>query len=230
MVPAGRYFAMARDLGTPAATVDELAGAPENVRLRADEELAAIHGVTLQPAARGGSGTAPTVDAATGGEVTERDGCVEFVPAAAGPAEPVPALDLTVPDGGLVITGAATVAVRRFADGFPQDPIGRDRARRLGPARHPRRPRLAAVARARDAGGADHGVRPVTRRALVAFAGACLLAAPTVLAFFSGGYFAQPRLIAAIVVWALVLALAVAGRRRSRGARRAAWRWPGSWP
>ena len=37
---------------------------PENVRLRADEELAAIHGVTLQPSARGGSGTAPTVDAA----------------------------------------------------------------------------------------------------------------------------------------------------------------------
>ena len=125
VVPAGRYFAMARDLGTPAANVDELAGAPENVRLRADEELAAIHGVTLQPSARSDFGTAPTVDAATGGEVTERDGCVEFVPAAAGPAGPVPALDLTVPDDGLVISGAAKVAVRRFADGFPQDPIGR---------------------------------------------------------------------------------------------------------
>ncbi len=54
-------------------------------------------------------------------------------------------------------------------------------------------------------------MRPVTRRALVVAAGACLLAAPTVLAFFSGGYFAQPRLIAAIAVWALVLALALSG-------------------
>ena len=42
-------------------------------------------------------------------------------------------------------------------------------------------------------------------------AAAYLLGAPTVLAFFSGGYFAEPRLIAAIVVWALVLAMAVAG-------------------
>ena len=49
------------------------------------------------------------------------------------------------------------------------------------------------------------------RRPLVLLAGACLLAAPTVLAFFSGGYFAQPRLIAAVVVWTLVLALAIAG-------------------
>jgi len=50
-------------------------------------------------------------------------------------------------------------------------------------------------------------MRPLTR----AVAGACLLAAPTVLAFFSGGYFTHPRLIAAIAVWVLVLALAIAG-------------------
>jgi hypothetical protein len=42
-------------------------------------------------------------------------------------------------------------------------------------------------------------------------AAACLLCAPTVLAFFSGGYFAEPRLIAAIVIWSLVLAMTVAG-------------------
>ena len=42
-------------------------------------------------------------------------------------------------------------------------------------------------------------------------AAACLLAGPTVLAFFSGGFFAEPRLIAAIVAWALVLALAATG-------------------
>jgi hypothetical protein len=49
------------------------------------------------------------------------------------------------------------------------------------------------------------------RRAVVAAAAACLLIAPTALAFFSGGYFSEPRLVAALVVWALVLALAVVG-------------------
>jgi hypothetical protein len=48
------------------------------------------------------------------------------------------------------------------------------------------------------------------RVALVASA-ACLLGGPTVLAFFSGGYFAEPRLIAALVAWALVLTLALTG-------------------
>ena len=42
-------------------------------------------------------------------------------------------------------------------------------------------------------------------------AAACLLAGPTALAFFSGGYFAEPRLFAAIVAWALVLVLTVTG-------------------
>jgi len=39
-------------------------------------------------------------------------------------------------------------------------------------------------------------------------AGALLLAAPTALAFFSGGYFAGPRLIAGAAIWLLVLAAA----------------------
>jgi hypothetical protein len=49
------------------------------------------------------------------------------------------------------------------------------------------------------------------RRAVPAAAAACLLIAPTALAFWSGGYYSEPQLVAAIVVWALVLALAVAG-------------------
>ena len=49
------------------------------------------------------------------------------------------------------------------------------------------------------------------RRAVTAVAAAVLLGTPTVLAFFSGGYFAEPRLIAALAVWAGVLALALAG-------------------
>ncbi|MDP4921555.1 MAG: hypothetical protein NWQ82_06280, partial [Solirubrobacteraceae bacterium] len=39
-------------------------------------------------------------------------------------------------------------------------------------------------------------------------AAALLLAVPTVLAFYSGGYFAGPRLIAGAVIWALVIAAA----------------------
>src|SRR3954470_4134429 len=49
------------------------------------------------------------------------------------------------------------------------------------------------------------------RRAVAAGGGALSLAGPTVLAFVSGGYFTEPKLTAAIVVWVLVLALAVVG-------------------
>jgi hypothetical protein len=49
------------------------------------------------------------------------------------------------------------------------------------------------------------------RRAVLTAGAAGVLLAPTVLAFFSGGYFARPRLIAAIAIWALVAALALAG-------------------
>jgi O-antigen ligase len=47
------------------------------------------------------------------------------------------------------------------------------------------------------------------RRSLLAAAATALIALPTVLAFFSGGFFDKPRLVAAIGVWLLVL-LAVA--------------------
>jgi hypothetical protein len=49
------------------------------------------------------------------------------------------------------------------------------------------------------------------RRAVQSAAAAALLAGPTALAFFSGGYFSGPRLAAAIVAWGFVLLLALAG-------------------
>src|SRR5919197_5811944 len=49
------------------------------------------------------------------------------------------------------------------------------------------------------------------RRAVPAAAAACLLICPTALAFWSGGYYSEPQLVAALVVWALVLALAAVG-------------------
>jgi O-Antigen ligase len=48
------------------------------------------------------------------------------------------------------------------------------------------------------------------RRAVTLLATGVVLAGPTALAFFSGGYFDEPRLVAAIVAWALVLVAAVA--------------------
>jgi hypothetical protein len=51
------------------------------------------------------------------------------------------------------------------------------------------------------------------RRAVLLIAAAVLLVGPTVLAFFSGGYFDGPRLIATLAAWAIVLLVAVAGPR-----------------
>ena len=48
------------------------------------------------------------------------------------------------------------------------------------------------------------------RRAVLLTATAVLLLTPTVLAFFSGGYFDEPRLIATLTVWSVVLLVAVA--------------------
>jgi hypothetical protein len=53
---------------------------------------------------------------------------------------------------------------------------------------------------------------------------AALIAGPTALAFFSGGYFERPRLIAGILAWAAVLAAVVLAKRplpRARGGRMA---------
>ncbi|HLM08400.1 MAG TPA: O-antigen ligase family protein [Thermoleophilaceae bacterium] len=58
--------------------------------------------------------------------------------------------------------------------------------------------------------------------AVAAALAASLIAGPTVLAFFSGGYFERPRLIAGILAWVAVLAAVVVARRplpRASGAR-----------
>ena len=47
------------------------------------------------------------------------------------------------------------------------------------------------------------------RRAALAIAAAALVAGPTALAFFSGGFFDRPRLIAGIAAWVLVVVAAV---------------------
>jgi hypothetical protein len=64
------------------------------------------------------------------------------------------------------------------------------------------------------------------RRAALLLARAALLAGPTVLAFFSGGFFGGPRLVAGVVAWSLLAVALVAMERRDslrpRGPARAA--------
>jgi O-antigen ligase len=60
------------------------------------------------------------------------------------------------------------------------------------------------------------------RRAGLLLAAAILFVGPTVLAFITGGYFEEPRLVAAFVVWTLVLLLAFASPR-PLPASRAGW-------
>src|SRR5215216_3758290 len=52
---------------------------------------------------------------------------------------------------------------------------------------------------------------PPMRRAVVLAGTVVLLVGPSVVAFFAGGYFAGPRVVAAGVAWTVVLLLAVAG-------------------
>jgi hypothetical protein len=128
VVRAGQYFAMERDLGTPASSLPDLLRAPEGVRRAADEEMVRMHGLAIVPTRPAHQpGVTPTVDRTAGGTVGRSGGCVAFTPAAAGPATSAPAVELTLPPAGLVVSapGGATVAVRRFAAGFPDAPVGR---------------------------------------------------------------------------------------------------------
>src|SRR6185503_3618981 len=95
----------------------------------------------------------------------------------------------------------------------------RERVRALrAPARRDGvvRPQAAPAGRARPAAAGLTGHRypaaPMTA-AVRAVAAAALIAAPTVLAFFTGGFRDDARLIAGIVVWALVVLAALFAER-----------------
>jgi hypothetical protein len=68
------------------------------------------------------------------------------------------------------------------------------------------------MARAKASARAARGVSlPPMRRAILVACTFVLLAGPTVLAFFAGGYFDGSRAVAAGLAWAIVLVLAIAG-------------------
>jgi hypothetical protein len=147
VVTAGEYRDAVGELGSPAASPDEIAAAPEDARRVADAELVRIHGVAPRPGpaepARGGP---PVVDGVSGGTVMAARGCVRFRPAGAGAPDAARELRLTVAAAGLSLDaerGSATIAVRRFAEGFPEQPQGRVDAvgaatLRIAPDRSPR--------------------------------------------------------------------------------------------
>jgi hypothetical protein len=124
-VNAHRYFAAADRWGSPASSTAEIAAAPEPARRIADAELADIHRVAFVPAARAApAGDPPVVDGVLGGTVSRDEHCATFTPAGAAPAGDVRAIELTLPGDGIRLTAdeaPLTIALRRFADGFPTD-------------------------------------------------------------------------------------------------------------
>ena len=130
VVRAGKYFRLERDLGSPAASAEELAGASESARRAADDELTKFHRVGLtpttpspEPKARRRRSTPPWAAGRRRPAAASSSR-----PTGAGPAAPEPAIELTVPASGLVLTargGGAGVSYRRFADRYPDDPLDR---------------------------------------------------------------------------------------------------------
>jgi hypothetical protein len=129
VVRAGPYLESADALGSPAFGEGEIAAAHERARLAADEELIRIHGIGFERAAGDPAPGAapPRVDTEAGGTASTSGGCLSFAPDAFAPGGWVRALELTVPPGGVLVTGEggpARVKLRRFAETFPTDPHG----------------------------------------------------------------------------------------------------------
>lgn len=133
-IPAGRYYAAVDRYGSsPGFPLDELLRAPEERRAGTDEKLLRVLRVGIGPVEEGQqpAATPPRLESAQGGAVQRTgDGCLRFVPQAGGAQ-----LAVTVPPSGLyVATGAAPVEprLRRFADRWPEKPLGVVAARSRG--------------------------------------------------------------------------------------------------
>jgi hypothetical protein len=122
IVPAADYFAAERDVGTPAASPQQILTFPESAREAVDRELISIHGLALRPAGSSASGAAPVVDRAVAGSATPRGACVTFTPDRFTPfGANAPYVSITVPSAGLTLEatgGSSSVGVRRFGYAF----------------------------------------------------------------------------------------------------------------
>jgi len=123
---AGDYFDAIDDHGSPAATPEEIAAAPEKARLEADAQLVRLHPeLTDGAAVASGPRALPAVDGATGRAATGGDdGCIVFRPDAVRSTLEPAALELTLPAGGVLVEaqrGPAAITLRRFAAGYAED-------------------------------------------------------------------------------------------------------------
>lgn len=143
-IKAGPYFDAVDDLGSPADRPDEIARRPEAERQAADAVLVQALPIALRPKPRPpNSGPRPHVEAVVSGRVTFRPACVTLSPTAAGAY-----IDVTMPSAGVAVTttGEASVdaRLRRFADTFPQAPLGTVPSRSTEFLRIPERPGVGA--------------------------------------------------------------------------------------
>jgi hypothetical protein len=127
-IDAGSYLSAADADGSPAFSPAQIAGASEEARASADDNLLRIHQVALAPGEPGGAGAPrPTVEASVGGKLASAKSCLTLKPSAYRPAVLRPALDLLVPAAGLALRadgGPADLSLRRFALAFPSARLG----------------------------------------------------------------------------------------------------------
>ncbi len=125
---ASTYLAAVADYGSPAFSPAQIAGASEEARASADDNLVKIHKLALTPAGRPATGgSPPVVEGSSGGSVSTARSCVTLTPSVYRSALVKPGLDVGVPAGGLVLRasgGPADLALRRFATAFPAAPFG----------------------------------------------------------------------------------------------------------
>jgi hypothetical protein len=122
-ISAGAYFDTIAELGSPADRPDEIAHRLEPERLAADTVLTQALRLGLSRQARSPNpGPRPRVEAAVSGSVVFRQACLTFRPTAAGAF-----IDVSARSPGVAVTSSGApveVRIRRFADTFPQAPLG----------------------------------------------------------------------------------------------------------
>jgi hypothetical protein len=121
-ITAGRYFAAVRQWGSPASSAEEITRAGEGEKQAADSVFLQALGVSARPGGAPARTAPPSVEATDKGGATIRGGCVRFAPSGPGAA-----LDVSIPDPGLLVEGRGSARVqlrlRGFAAGFAEQPF-----------------------------------------------------------------------------------------------------------
>lgn len=121
-IRAAPYMAAARDLGSPVPPTRTLHRQRADVRAAADAMLLRGYGLALADGASGTVGAAPRLDVTEAARARPSGPC-QVITSLGGQAM----ADLIVPRGGLLFRPAAagfSVALRRFGDAYPDEPIG----------------------------------------------------------------------------------------------------------